>query len=68
MGILYDPVGAYSPLYDNATVAAFHSASDCVRNQYSSFTLASGVAVDGNATLGENIADHGGLRVAEVGR
>ena len=51
----------------------FHRSSDCVRNQYFGYPLdvensgvGSGVKVDGNATLGENIADHGGLKIAEI--
>ena len=67
MGIQYDERGAFKPLYDAETIAAFHAASTCVRKQYSDFNVAPGVNVDGNVTLGENIADHGGLRIAEVG-
>eukprot|EP00095_Tigriopus_kingsejongensis_P004755 snap_masked-scaffold510_size151595-processed-gene-0.9 protein:Tk04755 transcript:snap_masked-scaffold510_size151595-processed-gene-0.9-mRNA-1 annotation:"endothelin-converting enzyme" len=65
-GIHYDQHGAFSPLYDNKTIDEFHSASNCIRKQYSDFEVMMGVKVDGNITLGENIADHGGLRIAEV--
>ena len=65
VGIMYDSQGHFKPLYDNATIEAFHNASDCIRKQYSAFSL-EGVQVDGNVTLGENIADHGGLRIAEI--
>lgn len=65
VGIMYDEAGSYKALYDNDTVTAFHEASDCIRQQYSRFTVA-GLNVDGNVTLGENIADHGGLKIAEV--
>lgn len=65
-GILYDQFGAFNPLYDNKTIDEFHLASNCVRNQYSDFEVLTGVKVDGNITLGENIADHGGLKIAEI--
>eukprot|EP00094_Tigriopus_californicus_P013393 TCALIF_12954-PA protein Name:"Similar to ECE1 Endothelin-converting enzyme 1 (Homo sapiens)" AED:0.20 eAED:0.20 QI:0/0/0/0.71/1/1/7/0/1168 len=65
-GILYDQYGTFNPLYDNKTIDEFHLASNCVRNQYSDFEVLTGVRVDGNITLGENIADHGGLKIAEI--
>ena len=46
---------------------------DCVRQQYSNYTIGNPngdpskfFRVDGNITLGENIADHGGLKIAEI--
>jgi membrane metallo-endopeptidase-like protein 1 len=65
VGIMYNSEGFYQPLYDNSTIEAFHNASNCIRKQYSDFSIG-GVHVDGNVTLGENIADHGGLKIAEV--
>jgi len=65
VGIMYNSKGQYQPLYDNETITAFHNASDCIRSQYSNFSI-HGVNVDGNVTLGENIADHGGLKIAEI--
>ena len=62
---MYNSKGQYQPLYDNETIRAFHNASDCIRTQYSNFSI-HGVNVDGNVTLGENIADHGGLKIAEI--
>merc|ERR1719464_1196896 len=65
VGIMYNSEGLFQPLYDNETIEAFNNASDCIRQQYSTFSAA-GVNVDGNATMGENIADHGGLKIAEI--
>ena len=65
VGIMYNSKGLFQPLYDNETIEAFTNASDCIRQQYSTFSVA-GVNVDGNITMGENIADHGGLKIAEI--
>ena len=37
--------------------------ADCLRDQYSQYSIAD-TSVDGNLTLGENLADHGGLSMA----
>ena len=65
VGILYDSDGTYKPLYDNQTIQNFRAASDCIKKQYSQYKI-DDQKVDGNNTLGENIADHGGLKVAEI--
>ena len=51
----------------------FDIVPDCVRRQYSNYTIGNPdgdpskfFRVDGNITLGENIADHGGLKIAEI--
>ena len=58
-------------LYDNKTIEAFHKEATCLRDQYSKYTIAGkttlmylGSQVDGNLTLGENLADHGELSMA----
>ena len=65
-GILYNELGQLESLYDNETTQAFHEASECIREQYSQYEILAGINVNGTATLGENIADQGGLKVAEV--
>ena len=44
---------------------AFDNASNCIHQQYSAYSI-NGMKVDANLTLGENIADQGGLRFTEI--
>eukprot|EP00090_Calanus_glacialis_P001950 TRINITY_DN11456_c0_g1_i3.p1 TRINITY_DN11456_c0_g1~~TRINITY_DN11456_c0_g1_i3.p1 ORF type:complete len:946 (-),score=146.68 TRINITY_DN11456_c0_g1_i3:85-2922(-) len=62
-GINYNSEGMTAQLYDNKTVEAFHKEATCLRDQYSKYSIADS-QVDGNTTLGENLADHGGLSMA----
>ena len=57
----------------NHCTRCFSKLTDCVRQQYSNYTIGNPngdpskfFRVDGNITLGENIADHGGLKIAEI--
>ena len=42
----------------------FEERTGCVDNEYSQFTAVDDVKVNGKLTLGENIADNGGARIA----
>ena len=42
----------------------FHERKACIAEEYSAFTVAPGVHVNGKLTLGENTADNGGVRVS----
>jgi endothelin-converting enzyme/putative endopeptidase len=42
----------------------FNSRTKCVADEYSSFPAVDDVKVNGKLTLGENVADNGGLRIA----
>src|SRR5262245_48578613 len=43
---------------------AFRERVACVASQYSSYSSLPGVKLNGNLTLGENVADNGGVRIA----
>ena len=43
---------------------AFRERVACVASQYSSYASLPGVKLNGNLTLGENVADNGGVRIA----
>lgn len=61
----YDVHGNLSDWWTNATVEAFEKRAECFVEEYSNFTAAgpngTTLHVGGRATLGENLADAGGL-------
>ncbi|KAH8900160.1 zincin [Thozetella sp. PMI_491] len=66
-GRLYDETGSYNTWWDNKTVTEFQTRADCFVEQYDKFTYEGTegpVNVDGAKTLGENLADAGGLHTA----
>ncbi|KAL4870981.1 hypothetical protein BDV12DRAFT_165040 [Aspergillus spectabilis] len=63
----YDEIGNYTDWWDEKTVRDFEDRAQCFIDQYSEFTVHgkdSELHVNGRLTLGENIADAGGLTAA----
>ena len=64
----YDETGNYTNWWDPSTVSAFQEKAQCFIDQYSDFTVSNPdgdpLNVNGRLTLGENIADAGGLNAA----
>ncbi|KAF0698265.1 Aste57867_11096 [Aphanomyces stellatus] len=69
-GRKYNGDGNIEPWWSNSTSAAFDKKAQCIVNQYSSFVVKSEISgkvlgnVDGKLTLGETIADNGGLKTS----
>ncbi|XP_071145795.1 endothelin-converting enzyme homolog isoform X1 [Mytilus edulis] len=59
----YDKFGNLRPWWNNRSIENFNIQTKCFINQYSSYKLQDD-HVDGKQTLGENIADNGGLKSA----
>ncbi|XP_068601189.1 endothelin-converting enzyme 2b [Brachionichthys hirsutus] len=59
----YDKEGNLRPWWQNSSLEAFRERTECMVDQYSRFH-ANGEHVNGKQTLGENIADNGGLKAA----
>uniref|UniRef100_A0A8C8S0I0 Endothelin-converting enzyme 1 n=1 Tax=Pelusios castaneus TaxID=367368 RepID=A0A8C8S0I0_9SAUR len=59
----YDKDGNLRPWWKNSSVEAFKQQTECMVEQYSNY-MVNGEAVNGKHTLGENIADNGGLKAA----
>ncbi|KAF2660421.1 endothelin-converting enzyme [Lophiostoma macrostomum CBS 122681] len=61
----YDQNGNYTDWWTNATVKAFKERAECFVEQYSNYSIdipnGSPLHVNGRLTLGENIADAGGV-------
>ncbi|XP_026571568.1 endothelin-converting enzyme 1 isoform X1 [Pseudonaja textilis] len=59
----YDKDGNLRPWWKNSSVEAFKEHTQCLMEQYGNYSV-NGEAVNGKHTLGENIADNGGLKAA----
>ncbi|XP_033006684.1 endothelin-converting enzyme 2 isoform X2 [Lacerta agilis] len=59
----YDKEGNLRPWWQNSSLEAFKNRTACMTEQYSKY-LVNGEHVNGKQTLGENIADNGGLKAA----
>jgi len=66
-GRLFNGTGAYINWWTETSDKEFNQRAQCLIDQYSSYTVntTEGIMrVNGTKTLGENIADHGGINVA----
>jgi putative endopeptidase len=63
-GSRYDVAGNLANWWQPETAREFTSRSACLVEQYSRYTVAGDTHVNGATTLGENIADIGGLKLA----
>ncbi|XP_062987940.1 endothelin-converting enzyme 2 isoform X2 [Elgaria multicarinata webbii] len=59
----YDKEGNLRPWWQNSSLEAFKNRTECMTEQYSKYVV-NGEHVNGKQTLGENIADNGGLKAA----
>lgn len=62
-GRLYNGTGAVEGWWSDGSLAAFDAKTQCLVSQYDAYKWF-GIAVHGAQTLGENIADHGGVDAA----
>jgi len=63
-GSRYGPDGFPGDIFDSATRAQFLNHSTCIANLYSKYIVYGNVPLNGVQTLGENIADIGGIKNA----
>ncbi|XP_073958609.1 M13 family metallopeptidase neprilysin 3 isoform X1 [Choristoneura fumiferana] len=59
----YDRFGNLNQWWNNATISRFKKRAECIQKQYSDYTM-EGQHLNGKQTLGENIADNGGLKAS----
>jgi len=63
-GRKYDGAGNLRDWWTAEDGKAFEARADCIAKEYSGFSPAPSVHVNGKLTLGENAADNGGIRLA----
>ncbi|XP_076086424.1 endothelin-converting enzyme homolog isoform X1 [Mytilus galloprovincialis] len=62
-GRRYDKHGKLNQWWTNTAINNFKSKAECIQNQYGNYTVAAAnMNLNGKLTLGENIADNGGIR------
>lgn len=65
-GRKFDPRGELREWWEPSVAERFEARAQCVADFYSHFTVVSGEHVNGRLTLGENIADIGGVKRAHA--
>jgi len=63
-GSQYDAQGNLSDWWAPEVGKRFQDKTECVAKQYSSYEVQPGLPINGQLTLGENIADLGGVKLA----
>jgi putative endopeptidase len=63
-GRRFDPKGNLMDWWTPRDDAAFRERASCVASQYGRYASIPGATLNGNLTLGENVADNGGVRIA----
>jgi|CXWL01.1.fsa_nt_gi endothelin-converting enzyme/putative endopeptidase len=63
-GRKFDPQGELREWWEPAVAERFQAQAACVEKQYSAYEIEPGTHLDGKLTLGENIADIGGVKQA----
>jgi putative endopeptidase len=63
-GRKFDSRGNMTDWWTDEDAREFEKRIACVADQYSAYTVPGDVHLNGRLTLGENVADHGGLRIA----
>jgi putative endopeptidase len=66
-GRKFDAIGNRRDWWTTADAARYTKKADAIARQYDAYSPLPGMNINGRATLGENIADFGGLRVAFLG-
>jgi putative endopeptidase len=65
-GSQFDAQGNLRDWWTEQDKKEFNQRTKCMADQYSSYTAVDDVKVNGKLTLGENVADNGGLRIAHL--
>jgi len=63
-GRKFAPNGNLTDWWTEEDAKEFEKRAACVADEYTDFTVADGVHLNGKLTLGENTADNGGVRIA----
>ncbi len=63
-GRQFDQAGNLTPWWTEKTEKAFNERAECLVKQYDAYTPIDDIHVRGKLTLGENIADNGGIKLA----